>query len=132
MSTSALLVAFLVAHLAGDFLLQTDFQATHKAGGLGRDAVARRALWTHGLTYTLCFVPALVWVADQRSVAGAAALALGILLPHVAVDHGRLVGWWLAHVKHARELPPHVRMATDQTFHVMALAAAALAAVLWH
>ena len=132
MSWSALLIAFLVAHLAGDFLLQTDFQARHKAGGLGRDPVARGALWTHGFTYTLCFVPALVWVADQRSVVGAVALALGVLLPHVAVDHGSLVRAWVARVKHASDLPPHVTMATDQTFHVVALAAAALIVACWH
>jgi hypothetical protein len=126
MSWSALFVAFLACHLVGDFLLQTDFQARNKAGGLGRDPVARRALWTHGLTYALSFVPALIWVGDQRSAAGAVALFAGILMPHVAVDHGALVRWWAAHVKHARDLPPFVTMATDQSFHVVALVLAAL------
>jgi hypothetical protein len=132
MSWSSLFVALLVAHLAGDFLLQTDFQAGRKAGGLGRDPVARRALWTHGLTYTLCFVPVLAWVADARSIPAAVALAAGILLPHVAVDHGALVRWWTAHVKHAVDLPPYVTMATDQSFHVVALLAAALLVAHWH
>ena len=33
-----------VSHLIGDFVLQTDFQAEHKHGGLGRDPVRRRAI----------------------------------------------------------------------------------------
>ncbi len=37
-------LVFLVSHLAGDFLLQTEFQATRKFGGLSGDPVARRAL----------------------------------------------------------------------------------------
>jgi hypothetical protein len=41
---SALFGAFVLSHLAGDFLLQTDWQAMHKQGGLGRDVAARRAL----------------------------------------------------------------------------------------
>src|SRR5256885_184688 len=36
--------AFVVCHLVGDYLLQTDRQACHKHGGLGADPVARRAL----------------------------------------------------------------------------------------
>ena len=31
---------YLVCHCVGDFLLQTEFQATRKAGGLGRETVA--------------------------------------------------------------------------------------------
>ena len=37
-------MVFVISHLVGDFLLQTDFQARYKHGGLGRDPVARRAL----------------------------------------------------------------------------------------
>ena len=39
-----------VSHLAGDFLLQTEWQATHKRAGLGRDPVRRRALVAHAAT----------------------------------------------------------------------------------
>jgi hypothetical protein len=35
--------AFVVCHLTSDFLLQTDWQASHKQGRLARDRVARRA-----------------------------------------------------------------------------------------
>ena len=56
---------FVVSHALGDYLLQTDWQATHKRGGLGRDSEARRALLLHVTTYTLAFVPALIWIGDQ-------------------------------------------------------------------
>jgi hypothetical protein len=54
----AVFVVFLILHLVGDFALQTEWEAQHKRGGLGRDPVARRALAGHVLTYTLAFVPA--------------------------------------------------------------------------
>ena len=55
---------FVICHLVGDYLLQTDWQATHKRGGLsgGGDGESRRALFRHILSYTLAFVPALVWL----------------------------------------------------------------------
>ncbi len=69
-------LVFLVSHLAGDFLLQTEFQATNKYGGLGPDPVARRALLLHVLTYTLAFVPAFIWLADSLGPAVLAVAAL--------------------------------------------------------
>ena len=39
MSWVAVFAGFLVAHMVGDYLLQTDWQARHKRGGLGRDRV---------------------------------------------------------------------------------------------
>ena len=51
--------------MVGDYLLQTDWQARNKRGGLGGDPVARRALLTHVTTYTLAFVPALIWIARR-------------------------------------------------------------------
>ena len=35
---------FLVSHLVGDYLLQTDWQAVHKHRGLGPDPVSRLSL----------------------------------------------------------------------------------------
>ncbi len=43
MSWVSVLAAFLVAHMVGDYLFQTDWQARNKRGGLGSDPVARRA-----------------------------------------------------------------------------------------
>jgi hypothetical protein len=57
-----------MCHLAGDYLLQTDWQVRNKPGGLGFDPLARRALISHLLTYTLSFVPALIWVGVRISL----------------------------------------------------------------
>lgn len=127
MSWAALFTAFLICHLAGDFLLQTDFQAVNKVGGLGRDPVARRALWMHVLTYTLAFVPALAWVAGEHTVAAAVGVALLVALPHAGVDDGRFVAAWLRRVKHIEGIVPEIpRLGADQTWHIVALAAVAL------
>jgi Protein of unknown function (DUF3307) len=117
---------FVVSHLVGDYLLQTDWQALHKRGGLARGAGdARRALFTHVGTYTLAFVPALavsdlsvelVWVVPA------------IAIPHLVQDDGRLLHAYMKRVKH---LDPtgnlSVSIAVDQTFHLLALMAVALA-----
>ena len=52
MSWVSVFAGFLVAHMVGDYLLQTDWQARHKRGGLS-DPAARRPLVTHVTTYTL-------------------------------------------------------------------------------
>jgi hypothetical protein len=123
----ALFGVFLLSHLAGDFLLQTDWQARHKDHGLGPDPRARRALGAHGLTYTLAFVPALVWVADGSGAAATVGIALLVGLPHVVVDDGRLVRAWVNHVKRVHETPTTVvRLGVDQSLHLVALAAVAL------
>ena len=47
---------FLVAHMVGDYLFQTDWQARNKRGGLSSSGTARRALFMHVTTYTLAFL----------------------------------------------------------------------------
>jgi hypothetical protein len=121
----ALFGVFLLSHLAGDFLLQTDWQANHKGHGPG-PGPPHRALGVHGITYTLAFVPALLWVAAQSGAAAGVGVALLVALPHVAVDDGRLVGAWVHHVKRVEGTPTTVvRLGVDQTLHVLALAAVA-------
>ncbi len=82
-------IAFVVSHLVGDYLLQTNWQALHKRGGLARgDRDARRALFTHVTLYTLCFVPALV-VADLG--VELVWVIPAIFIPHLIQDDGRLL-----------------------------------------
>ncbi len=116
-------VAFVVLHLVGDFLLQTNWQALHKRGGLGRDPVSRRALVTHVTTYTLAFIPALIWIGDALGVAWALGVAVLIFIPHLIQDDGRVIAWWMANVKHTdiRATPAAVAVMVDQTFHILAL-----------
>jgi len=120
---------FVVCHLAGDFLLQTDWQATNKRGGLSGDRVARRALFSHVAVYTLVFIPAVAWIASEKSALALALLAV-IFVPHLVQDDGRLVTGWNHAVKHAA-LPPGeaVSIAVDQTFHVVFLFGTALLAL---
>ena len=118
-------VAFAVSHLVGDFLFQTEWQATHKRGGLGRDRVARRALLAHGAGYMLAFVPALIWIAgDRGAVVLLVAAAIGV--PHVAQDDGRVVAWWMRQVKGADfHHQPLLAVSVDQVLHIVALFALA-------
>jgi uncharacterized protein DUF3307 len=120
---------FLVCHLAGDFLLQTDWQAVNKRGGLSRNPVARRALFSHAAVYTLVFVPAVIWVATQTSALAVALLAV-IFIPHLIQDDARLLVAWNRSVKRSSPVPgDYLYIAIDQSFHVVFLFATALLAV---
>jgi hypothetical protein len=120
---------FLVCHLAGDFLLQTDWQAVNKRGGLSRNRVARRALFSHAAVYTLVFVPAVIWVATQTTPLALALLAV-IFIPHLIQDDARLLVAWNRNVKRSSPVPgDYLYIAIDQSFHVVFLFATALLAV---
>ncbi|MGH2867281.1 MAG: DUF3307 domain-containing protein [Solirubrobacteraceae bacterium] len=127
MTWPAVLAAFLVCHLTGDFLLQTEWQALTKVQGLVT-AEGRRALGSHAATYTLAFIPPLIWMANDRSVLGAIGVAALIAVPHVAVDDGRLVAYWMTSVKHAPRATPGLRLMVDQSFHIVCLLGAAVVA----
>jgi hypothetical protein len=120
---------FVVSHLVGDFLLQTDLQATHKRGGLGSHGLASRELISHTATYTLAFVPALVWLAGDIGawVIGVAAL---IAIPHMIQDDGRLLDVYMRRVKGVADARPGsgLLVAVDQAWHVLVLFGIALLA----
>jgi hypothetical protein len=118
---------FVVSHALGDYLLQTDWQALNKRGGLGGDRTARRALVSHVTTYTLAFVPAGIWIAEDLSALGIVALAAGIYIPHLIQDDGRLLSTYVARVKgcgaaNAR----NVFTSVDQSLHLIILFITAL------
>ena len=127
MTWAGVLAAFLVCHLAGDLLLQTEWQAITKVQGLGT-LEGRRALLRHVTTYTLAFVPALIWIAVDRSLLRALAVAVLIAVPHVLVDDGHFVQVWPREVKHTPDPAPSLQLMVDQSFHVVCLMAAALIA----
>jgi hypothetical protein len=118
---------FLVSHLVGDFLLQTEWQARNKHGGL-RDSRARRPLVLHVATYTLAFLPAFVWLWDSLG-AGVFAVAALLAGPHLIQDDGTLIEVFMVHAKHSdpREHPA-LTIVVDQCFHVVALFLTALVA----
>jgi hypothetical protein len=121
MGWAAVFAAFVVSHLVGDYLFQTDWQARNKHGGLSRPGTSRRALCSHVATYTLAYVPALIWLSgDLGAAVFGAALLIGI--PHLVQDDGRLIGLYMIHVKHLDlGINPAVDRAVDQSFHFVAL-----------
>lgn len=127
MSWAAVLAAFVVSHLVGDFLLQTEWQALTKSRGLS-EPEGRRAIALHTTTYMLVFVPALVWIGNDTSPGRAIAIAALIAIPHMLLDDGRFVRGWMTQVKHAPEPAPWLTVAVDQSFHLVCLLGAALAA----
>ena len=121
---------FIVSHLVGDYLLQTEWQALNKRGGLsGGNRVSRRALLSHVVVYTLCFVPALVWIVDRTSALAIGLTAL-IFIPHLVQDDARALMVWNQRIKGATFEPGDtVYMAVDQSFHLIFLFGTALLAV---
>ena len=86
----------------------------------------RRALLTHIATYTLAFVPALIWLWDSLhwGVIGVAAL---IAIPHMIQDDGRLLTRY-ARVFKGADLDANTALGAtlDQAFHFLALFLVAL------
>ncbi len=117
---------FIACHVAGDFILQTEFQATHKHGGIGRDPVRRRALAMHTLTYTACYLPAIAWLAGDVSGWALALVVPAIAVPHGVQDDGRPIRWWMERVKHTQTGPGYLSVFVDQSFHLVALLLTAL------
>lgn len=122
----------MVAHCAGDFLLQTTFQALYKRNGLS-GGVALKALASHIFFYTLCFTPIFIWIGCERSL-GWALLAIPVIaIPHMIQDDGRLIAIWGKKVKKlgdppsaADSEPNTVYLFVDQSFHVLVLFLTAL------
>src|SRR6478752_2790592 len=120
---------FIVSHLVGDFLLQTDVQAMHKRGGLSGNGKSPRGLLSHTLTYTLAFVPALIWLEGDLGLAETIGVALLIAIPHMIQDDGRLLDTYMRRVKGVVDpRPGGLLIAVDQSFHVLVLFLIALLA----
>jgi hypothetical protein len=118
--------AFLVAHMVGDYLFQTDWQARNKRGGLSGPGESRRALLSHVTSYTIAFVPAFVWIGTQLDAGWAVVAAVLVFLPHLVIDDGRIVRLYLSRVKHADGFDVGLAASVDQSFHVLSLFLVAL------
>lgn len=113
----------LAAHLVGDYLLQTRWQALHKFGWTGK-AIEHRA--RHCTTYVLAFAP--VAVVANPDHAGDFLALLWIL--HFLTDAQRFTtgfgeALW-TRVRRREPLPPNpwpmLPLAIDQTLHVLQIA----------
>jgi hypothetical protein len=119
---------FFVSHLVGDYILQTEWQALNKHGGLGGSPTMRRALLSHIATYTVAFVPALIWL-DGSLGLGVIGVAALIAIPHLIQDDGRLLVSYARTVKKADVTNnPVLGAALDQSFHLLVLFLTALVA----
>ena len=128
MSWVEIFAVFVVSHALGDYLLQTDWQATNKRGGLSSDYDRRLALLTHVSVYTLSFVPAFIWLSNNGlNLGGVLLLALGIFVPHMVQDDGRLLSRYIRSVKGCdEESEREIFTAVDQSFHLITLFVTAL------
>lgn len=107
--------ALVVAHLIGDFLLQTGWMAKNKA-------TKWAPLFAHVVVYTVV-VTIAGWLAGGISVW---AIAL-IFASHVLLDHKGFIGWWARQIQSIhRPSDAWVLIMTDQVFHVIILAVAVL------
>jgi hypothetical protein len=117
---------FIVAHMVGDYLFQTDWQALNKRGGLTAGGVSRKALVCHVSTYTLAFLPAFIWIGSELDVVWAIAAAVMVFIPHLIIDDGRLVALYINRVKRVEGLNLSLAASVDQSFHVLSLFLAAV------
>jgi hypothetical protein len=122
----SVLAGFLVAHMVGDYLFQTDWQARNKRGGLTAGGTSRRALVAHVTTYTVAFLPAFIWIGSELDAVWAIVAAVLVYVPHLLIDDGRLVGFYLARVKRVEGMNLSLAASVDQSFHVLSLFLAAL------
>jgi hypothetical protein len=114
-------IVLIVCHLVGDYLFQTEWQALHKHGGLVEGGTKRRALFAHVTTYTLAFVPALIWLWSGLH-AGVIYVAALVFLPHLVQDDGTLlVGYAKTFKKADIRANPSLGAALDQAFHIITL-----------
>lgn len=130
MRWEAVFAVFVVCHVVGDFLFQTDWQAMNKRGGLfNGNHDARRALFSHVTMYTLAFVPAVIWIATQTTALALTLLAV-VFIPHLVQDDGAVLMAWNRAVKRSSSTPGDLLyMAIDQSFHFVVLFGTALLAV---
>lgn len=119
-------VVFVLCHLVGDYVVQTDWQARWKHHGLS-GGQSLRALLSHVTTYTLCYTPAIVWLASELSPLGLVATVAAIAIPHFLQDDGRALAAYMVKVKKLDLNNTMVTSAVDQTLHLLALFAVALA-----
>ena len=126
MSWVSVFAGFIVAHMVGDYLFQTDWQALNKRGGLTAGGVSRKALVCHVSTYTLAFLPAFIWIGSELDVLWAILAAVMVFIPHLIIDDGRLVALYIARVKRVDGLNLSLAASVDQSFHVLSLFLAAV------
>jgi hypothetical protein len=114
LSITELLVWGTVAHMAADWLFQTEWMAANKSN------LAHPAGWVHGAIHTAFMLLVFPWYA-----------ALFIGIAHILIDTRKPLLWWMRVVKGIRNgvSLPIVETWLDQVFHVAVLVVAVLVLV---
>ena len=110
----------LIAHVIGDWLLQTEWQALNKARSW-------RALLTHVVIYHLVILAALLWKMGT-GIPTVYAVVVGLAIVHTIMDRKRPVEWFMRtmRISVTREPEGWLAIAVDQSLHLVWLAAATL------
>ena len=110
----------LVAHLVGDWLLQTEWQALNKGKNF-------QALLTHVAVYSLTLLAVLVTTFGFSNLSiYIIVLILGLI--HALMDGSGVVAWYIRTFKLIDKRGPEkwLSIAVDQVFHILLIAGAAL------
>ena len=109
----------IIAHLIGDYLVQTEYEALNKAEG----RFFNRALFAHCFKYTACFVP--VFIAYDVALP----YLLVVLGTHLVLDRRWLVTGWRHYVNRnsyeSIKATFWLTIVVDQIFHVLVIVAIA-------
>ena len=109
-----------VAHLVGDWLLQTEWQALNKSRN-------NWALFSHISVYSLVILGVLIFNFGFQKVS--IYLVVGLLaISHVLLDRGRFLIGYMRTFRLLVDRKPQrwLTMAVDQTFHILLIALATI------
>lgn len=125
---ATIFILLYVAHLAADYALQPDWQSDRKADKGMRGWIANLShAGTHAITTTAALAIGY-WALELKVAPMAAALALTwITASHALIDRRWPITWWMANTGSTDWISRGGAAHVDQTAHVLALAAAALA-----
>lgn len=98
-----------IGHLAGDFLLQTNWMSTRKA-------TSYAALFVHAAVYTLCVA---VFALPAGGISYEAAAV--VFLTHSFLDRRKFVYFWVRTVNKAEGVQ-WLHVISDQCWHLLVLA----------
>lgn len=110
--------SLLLAHLAGDWLLQTEWQALNK----DRDW---RAMLTHVVFYhLLVLIVLMLWYGPENPYIYLVTVVLAIT--HAVLDRRRSVAWIMRTLRISVTRPPEtwLTIVIDQTLHILLLGVA--------
>jgi hypothetical protein len=113
-----------VAHLIGDFLVQTRNMADHKATDWSW-------LFRHIAVYMLFVTTVVVWYTVAFDVPAWLTIAslLFLVVTHIILDRRTFTSWWVRTISQASDIT-WMSIVIDQVFHILTLAVVAQALTL--